>query len=59
LEILIMQVFVSLALVAGSVLLFVHTCRQKSFDHADRLALLPIDDRDCGEPTAAPEGKDA
>lgn len=38
-----MQVFVSLVLVAGSVLLFLFTARQRDFDHADRLALLPIE----------------
>ena len=43
---LILQVFVSLMLVAGSVLLFAFTCRQRDFDHADRLALLPLDDED-------------
>ena len=39
-----LQVFVSLALVGGSILLFLFTCRQRDFDHADRLALLPLDD---------------
>ena len=43
-EVLTLQVFVSLVLVAGSILLFVFTCRQRDFDHADRLALLPLDD---------------
>ena len=43
-DILILQVFVSLLLVVGSVLLFGFTCRQRSFDHADRLALLPVED---------------
>jgi hypothetical protein len=43
-EILILQVFVSLLLVVGSVVLFGYTCRQRSFDHVDRLALLPLDD---------------
>lgn len=38
-----MQVFVSLLLVLGSVLLFLFSARQRDFDHADRLALLPID----------------
>jgi hypothetical protein len=42
-EVLILQVFVSLILVAGSVLLFAFTCRQRSFDHANRLALLPLE----------------
>ncbi len=37
-----LQVFVSLMLVVGSVLLFAFTCRQRDFDHADRLALLPL-----------------
>jgi hypothetical protein len=42
-EIVILQVFVSLILVAGSVLLFAFTCRQHDLDHADRLALLPLE----------------
>ena len=43
-EVLILQVFVSLLLVVGSVILFLVTCRQRDFDHADRLALLPVED---------------
>ncbi len=43
-DILILQVFVSLLLVVSSVILFGFTCRQRSFDHSDRLALLPMDD---------------
>lgn len=43
-EIVILQVFVSLALVGGSLLLWAVTCRQRDFDHADRLALLPTED---------------
>jgi hypothetical protein len=43
-EILILQVFVSLLLVVGSVILFGYTCRQRSFEHVDRLALLPMED---------------
>jgi hypothetical protein len=42
-EVVILQVFVSLALVVGSTLLFAFTCRQRSFEHSDRLALLPLD----------------
>ena len=42
-DILILQVFVSLCLVVGSVILFLTTCRARTFDHADRLALLPMD----------------
>jgi hypothetical protein len=43
-EVLILQVFVSLMLVTGSVVLFLFTCRQRDFDHSDRLALLPTRD---------------
>jgi len=43
-EVVILQVFVSLMLVVGSILLFAFTCRQRDFDHADRLALLPLHD---------------
>ncbi len=42
-EILVLQVFVSLGLVLGSIVLFAFTCRQRDFDHADRLALLPLE----------------
>jgi len=43
-DILIMQVFVSLFLVLGSVALYLFTCRARTFDHVDRLALLPIEE---------------
>jgi hypothetical protein len=52
-EVLSLQVFVSLVLVAGSVILFLFTARQRDFDHADRLALLPIDDVSDPAPTQA------
>ncbi len=42
-EVVVLQVFVSLVLVIGSVVLFAFTCRQRDFDHADRLALLPLE----------------
>jgi hypothetical protein len=45
-EVLTLQVFVSLVLVVGSILLFIFTCRQRDFDHADRLALLPLEKDD-------------
>jgi len=47
-EVVILQVFVSLILVVGSLLLFAFTWRQRDYDHADRLALLPLnkDDKD-------------
>ncbi len=45
-EVIVLQIFVSLMLVLGSLILFAITCRQRDFDHADRLALLPLDDED-------------
>ena len=42
-EVLILQVFVSLVLVAGSVVLFAYSMRQRDHEHADRLSLLPLE----------------
>ena len=55
-EVLTLQVFVSLVLALGSIVLFAFTCRQRDFDHADRLALLPLDDAETApERTTTPE----
>jgi hypothetical protein len=43
-EVLILQVFVSLMLVVSSVLLFAYSVRRRDHEHADRLALLPLED---------------
>lgn len=43
-SILVLQIFVSLILVAGSLVLFVHTVRSRTLEHADRLALAPLED---------------
>lgn len=51
-DVLILQVFVSLGLVLGSVILFLFTSKQRDFDHADRLALLPLDDTEAQHPEA-------
>ena len=42
-EVVILQVFVSLMLVVGSILLFAFSWHTRTFDHADRLALLPLE----------------
>ncbi|HEY1960603.1 MAG TPA: hypothetical protein VGH28_33560 [Polyangiaceae bacterium] len=42
-EVLILQVFVSLMLVASSVLLFVYAFKKRDFDHADYLELRPLE----------------
>ena len=43
-EVLILQVFVSLMLVGGSVLLFAVAFRKHDFDHGDYLELRPLDE---------------
>ena len=49
-SVVVMQVFVSLLLVAGSLVLFIFSVRQRDFEHADRLALAPLDDDDYPPP---------
>ena len=49
-EILILLIFVCLALVGAAVGFFAWTVRQGTFDHADRLALLPLDDDSAATP---------
>ncbi len=57
-EVVILQVFISLFLVVGSIVLFAFTCRQRDFDHMDRLALLPLEDGTrIATPTEATEKK--
>jgi len=43
-SILVLQIFVSLMLVAGSLVLFVYTVRARTLEHSDRLALAPLED---------------
>lgn len=43
-NVLVLQVFVSLMLVASSVLLFAYSVRHRDHEHADRLSLFPLDD---------------
>jgi hypothetical protein len=43
-NVVVLQVFVSLVLVAGSLVLFVHSVRQRDHEHADRLSLAPLED---------------
>jgi len=52
--ILILPIFVSLVLVAGAVVLYVHSVRSRTLEHADRLALAPLDD-DAPNPNGDPE----
>ena len=43
-SVLILQVFVSLMLVLGAVLLFAYSVRHRDHEHADRLSLIPLED---------------
>lgn len=42
-EVLGLQIFVSLMLVLGSLLLFAFSAKQRDHEHSDRLALLPLE----------------
>ena len=50
-NVIVLQVFVSLMLVVGSLVLFVWTVRAGTLDHADRLSLAPLDEP---KPAASP-----
>ena len=55
-SVIVMQVFVSLMLVAAAVVLFVFTVRSRTLDHSDRLALAPLEN-DESSTTAHSRGK--
>ncbi len=50
--VIVLQVFVSLMLVVGSVLLYAFSVRHRDYEHADRLALFPLEDDDARTPRA-------
>lgn len=52
-EVLLLTVFVSLVLAALGVGLFVWTVRSKTFEHADRLAILPLELEGTTDPAVA------
>jgi len=54
-EILILLIFVCVVLVGIAVAFFAWTVRQGTFDQADRLALLPLDDENPVTPTTERE----
>lgn len=62
-EVLILEVFVSLTLVAGAVLLFLHSTKHGDHQHGLRLALLPLGEDEStqnasGGTTAPQQNKD-
>jgi hypothetical protein len=44
LNVIVLQVFVSLMLVVGSLVLFAYSMRQRDHEHAERLSLFPLED---------------
>jgi len=58
-KILILLIFVCVVLVGAAVAFFAWTVRQGTFDQADRLALLPLDDeKPMTPPTEGEEDED-
>lgn len=53
-NVMILQVFVSLMLVLSSVVLFVFTVKSRTFEHADRLSLTPLENDDVVSGSAPP-----
>ncbi len=53
-SVMLLQVFVSLMLVLSSVVLFIFTVKSRTFEHADRLSLTPLEEDDVNAPPSAP-----
>jgi hypothetical protein len=45
-SIIVLQVFVSLMLVVGSLVLLAYSVRHADYEHSDRLSLMPMEDDD-------------
>ena len=58
-DVVILLVFISLALVAAGLIFFFHRLRQGDFEHGERLALTPLaDDETDGSETSEAETPD-
>jgi hypothetical protein len=57
-NVVVLQVFVSLMLVASSVVLFLVSVRQRDHEHADRLSLIPLED-DAAAPSSPAPNKES
>ncbi len=56
-NVIVLQVFVSLMLVLGSVVLFVFSVRMRDAEHTERLSILPLED-DVPSPAVPNEQKE-
>jgi len=54
-DILILLIFISLALVGGAIAFFAWILRQRTYEHNDRMALLPLEE---GAARQAPTKRD-
>ncbi len=54
-NVLVLQVFVSLMLVVSSVLLFAFSVRHRDHEHADRLSLFPLEEERTTPAASKPE----
>jgi len=52
-NVIVLQVFASLMLVAGALVLLAYSVRQADHEHADRLSLLPIEEEEAAEKRAS------
>lgn len=59
-NVMVLQVFVTLMLVAGGLVLLAYSTKHSDVDHADRLSLLPVEDdeRPATKAAAAPSGSE-
>ena len=52
-SVVVLQVFVSLMLVAGGIAMFIHSVHQKDHQHHDRLSLAPLEEDSPCKPAAS------
>ena len=55
-NVLVLQVFVSLMLVVGAVVLFAYSVKQADHEHADRLSLFPLEEDGPAPPAGESDG---
>ena len=58
-SIIVLQVFVSLMLVAGAIVLLAYSVRHADYEHAERLSLLPVEKDDAPSAEKTPTDTEA